>query len=193
MTRVLLAYVRAIDPLNRLIGRVVMYGIFVMMGILLWSSISKVFFLPSLWTLEMAQFAMVAYYILGGPYSIQMGSNVRMDLLYGEVSDRRKAALDAMTVVFLVIYLGFLLYGGIASTAYSLGYFGSEPIAFFTGLVTGSAELGFLERSPTSWRPYLWPIKTIMVIGIFLMLLQVLCELAKDILRLRGHDMGAKV
>jgi len=32
-----------------------------------------------------------------------------------------------------------------------------------------------------------------MVIGIFLMLLQVLCELAKDILRLRGHDMGAKV
>lgn len=193
MTRVLLAYVRAIDPFNRLIGRVVMYGIFVMMGILLWSSISKVFFLPSLWTLEMAQFAMVAYYILGGPYSIQMGSNVRMDLLYGEVSDRRKAALDAMTAVFLVIYLGFLLYGGIASTAYSLGYFGSEPIAFFTGLVTGSAELGFLERSPTSWRPYLWPIKTIMVIGIFLMLLQVLCELAKDILRLRGHDMGAKV
>ena len=154
---------------------------------------SKVFFLPSLWTLEMAQFAMVAYYILGGPYSIQMGSNVRMDLIYGEMTDRRKAAIDAMTVVFLLVYLGFLLYGGIASTAYSLGYFGSEPISFFAGLVTGSEELGFLERSPTSWRPYMWPIKTIMVIGIFLMLLQVLCELAKDILRLKGHEMGAKV
>jgi len=154
---------------------------------------TKVFFLPSLWTLEMAQFAMVAYYILGGPYSIQMGSNVRMDLIYGEMSDRRKAAIDAMTVVFLLIYLGFLLYGGIASTAYSFGYFGSEPIGFFAGLVTGSEEIGFMERSPTAWRPYLWPIKTIMVIGIFLMLLQVLCELAKDILRLKGHDMGAKV
>ncbi|MEO0694261.1 MAG: C4-dicarboxylate ABC transporter, partial [Pseudomonadota bacterium] len=58
-------YIRVIDGLNRWIGRVVMYGIFVMMGILLWSSISKTFFLPSLWTLEMAQFAMVAYYILG--------------------------------------------------------------------------------------------------------------------------------
>jgi TRAP-type mannitol/chloroaromatic compound transport system permease small subunit len=191
--RVLQAYVGVIDPLNRMIGRVVMYGIFVMMGILLWSSVSKVFFLPSLWTLEMAQFAMVAYYILGGPYSIQMGSNVRMDLIYGEMSDRRKAAIDAVTVVFLLVYLGFLLYGGIASTAYSLGYFGSEPISFFAGLVTGSEELGFLERSPTSWRPYLWPIKTIMVIGLFLMLLQVLCELAKDILRLKGHEMGAKV
>lgn len=193
MIRALQAYVGVIEPLNRAIGRIVMYGIFVMMGILLWSSISKVFFVPSLWTLEMAQFAMVAYYILGGPYAIQMGSNVRMDLIYGEMSDRRKAMLDALTVIFLLVYLGFLLYGGIASTAYSLGYFGSEPISYFAGLVTGSAELGFLERSPTSWRPYLWPIKVIMVVGIFLMLLQVLCELAKDILRIRGHEMGAKV
>ncbi len=193
MTGILQAYVRVVDPFNRMIGRIVMYGIFVMMGILIWSSISKVFLVPSLWTLEMAQFAMVAYYVLGGPYSIQMGSNVRMDLIYGEMSDRRKAAIDAVTVVFLLVYLVFLLYGGIASTAYSLGYFGSEPISFFAGLATGNAELGFLERSPTSWRPYLWPIKVIMVIGIFLMLLQVLCELAKDILRLKGHDMGAKV
>jgi len=193
MTGLLKRYVALIDPINRVIGRIVMYGIFVMMGILLWSSVSKTFFLPSLWTLEMAQFAMVAYYILGGPYAIQMGSNVRMDLIYGEVSERRKAMIDAVTVIFLLTYLGFLLYGGIASTAYSLGYFGSEPIGFFAGLVTGDAEMGFLERSPTAWRPYLWPIKTVMVVGIFLMLLQVLCELAKDILRLQGHDMGAKV
>ena len=193
MTSLLKTYVSIIDPMNRTIGRIVMYGIFVMMGILLWSSVSKTFFLPSLWTLEMAQYALVAYYVLGGPYAIQMGSNVRMDLIYGEMTDRRKAAIDAVTVVFLLIYLGFLLYGGLASTAYSLGYFGSEPLGFFTGLITGSEELGFLERSPTAWRPYLWPIKTVMVVGILLMLLQVLCELAKDILRLQGHDVGAKV
>ena len=67
MTRALNLYIRTVDPLNRIIGRIVMWGLFGMMGILLWSSISKTFFLPSLWTLEMAQFAMVAYYILGGP------------------------------------------------------------------------------------------------------------------------------
>jgi hypothetical protein len=54
---------------------------------------------PSRWTLEMAQFAMVAYYILGGPYSIQMGSNVRMDLFYGDWSAKRKAWFDALTVL----------------------------------------------------------------------------------------------
>ncbi len=161
-------YISVVDRMNRWIGRLVMYGIFVMMGILLWSSISKTFFLPSLWTLEMAQFAMVAYYVLGGPYSIQMGSNVRMDLLYGEWSNKRRAWTDAITVLFLIIYLGVMLYGGYDSLSYSLQYG---------------------ERSPTAWRPYMWPIKSIMCLGLFLMLLQSLSELFKDILRLRGEDI----
>ena len=135
-------YVRIIDAVNRRIGRMMMYGIFIMVAILLWSSISKTFFLPSRWTLEVAQFAMVAYYILGGPYSLQMGSNVRMDLFYGEWSDRKKAQMDAFTVLFLFAYLGILLYGAIDSTAYSLGapykmdsfeFFGRLIGAFFTG------------------------------------------------------------
>ena len=166
---VLRGYIARVDRVNRLIGRAVMYGIFVMMAILLWSSVSKTFFVPSMWTLEMAQFAMVAYFILGGPYSLQMGSNVRMDLFYGEWSDRRKAAVDTVTVLFLIFYLGVLLWGGIDSTIYSFQYGG--------------------ERSPTAWRPYLWPIKVIMVIGISLMLLQAISELFKDILRLRGEEI----
>ncbi len=173
MTQAMTAYVRLVDRCNRWIGRVVMYGIFVMMGILLWSSISKTFFLPSLWTLEMAQFAMVAYYMLGGPYSIQLGSNVRMDLIYGAWSDRRKAQVDALSVAFLIFYLAILLWGGWDSLMYSFQYGG--------------------ERSPTAWRPYLWPIKSIMVMGIFLMLLQAISEFFKDVMRLRGVDMGEKL
>ena len=202
MIRAIEGYIRIVDGLNWAIGRVIMYGIFVMMGILLWSSVSKTFFLPSLWTLEMAQFAMVAYYMLGGPYSIQMGSNVRMDLLYGEWSDRKKAQIDAITVLFLIFYLTVLLWGGLSSTSYSLGDFKGEPIsfigaifgAFFTGGPDAAvAEVGRLERSPTAWRPYLWPIKLIMIIGIFLMLIQALSEFFKDILRVKGEEMGRKV
>jgi len=173
MKRALKRYIAVVDPINRWVGRLVMYGIFVMMAILLWSTISKAMVVPSLWTLEMAQFAMVAYYILGGPYSIQLGSNVRMDLLYGDWSLRRKAQVDAITVLFLIVFLGFLLWGGIDSTIYAFKYGG--------------------ERSPTAWRPYLWPIKLIMDIGIGLMLLQAISELFKDILRLQGEDMGEKV
>lgn len=167
MPAALVRFVRFVEAVNYRLGRIMMYFIFVMIGVLLWSSVSKTFFLPSLWTLEMAQFAMMAYFILGGPYAMQMGANVRMDLLYGGWSDIQKAWVDAFTVVFLVIYLGVLLYGGIESLAYALEY---------------------KERSPSAWRPYLWPIKLLMCIGILLMLLQALAEFIKDIARIRQVD-----
>lgn len=182
-------YISAVDAVNLRVGRIMMYGVFVLMGILLWSAISKTFFLPTLWTLEMAQFTMVAYYILGGPYSIQLGSNVRMDLLYGNWSVRKKAWFDLFTVMFLVFYLCVLLYGAVASTAYSLGYWGSEPFSFFGGLLSGSEEVGRMERSSSAWRPYLWPVKAVMVLGMFLMLLQCISELLKDVLRIQGETV----
>ena len=188
--RALLAFSRTVDRANRAIGNVVMYGVFVLMAILLWSSISKTFFLPSLWTLEIAQFAMVAYYMLGGPYSILMGSNVRMDLFYGEWSLRRKATVDVVTVFFLLFYLWVLLMGALGSTAYSLGYWGDAPVSFFLGLLSGAEEVGRLERSSTAWRPVIWPVKTIMIVGILLMLLQALSELFKDFARARGFEIA---
>ena len=146
----------------------------------------------------MAQFVMVAYYILGGPYSIQMGSNVRMDLFYGGWSTRTKAWIDAFTVFFLMFYLGVLLFGAVGSTAYSLGYFGVEPFSFFWDLfltlftdgVSGVTEkIGHMERSPTAWRPFMWPVKSMLCIGVILMLAQSLAELFRDIGRLRGVDL----
>ena len=145
-----------------------MYGLFVIFGVLLWSSISKTFFLPSLWTLEIAQFAMVAYYILGGPFSLQIGANVRMDLFYGGWTARKKEWFDVFSILLLIFYLGVLLYGAIDSTTYSLQY---------------------NERSPTAWRPLLWPIKIIMCVGIFLMLLQAISEFFKDIAKLKGKEI----
>lgn len=187
MQGVMRSYIRGVDTINYRLGRVIMYGIFVLMGILLWSSVSKTFFLPSLWTLEMAQFAMVGYYILGGPYAIQMGSNVRMDLLYGTWSPRRKAWVDLVTVCFLIFYLCVLLYGAVGSTAYSLGYWKTEPFSYLAGVLTGTEEVGRLERSSSAWRPYMWPIKLVMIVGFFLMLLQCVSELFKDVLRLQGE------
>ena len=198
MPRVILAYIHSIDAMNRFIGRFAMYLLFVLIGVLMWSSISKTFFDPAQWTLETAQFVMVAYFILGGPYSIQLGSNVRMDLFYGNWSIKTKAWVDAFTVMFLLFYLVVLFIGAISSTAYSLGYFGMEPFIFvkdlFVAFITGGVEaasdmIGYLERSPTAWRPLLWPIKFIMCFGILLMLLQALAEFFRDIGRIRGMEV----
>jgi TRAP-type mannitol/chloroaromatic compound transport system permease small subunit len=197
MRNAMRAYIRAIDRMNRFIGRIAMYLIFVLMGVLLWSTLSKAVSTPSLWTLETAQFVMVAYYVLGGPYSIQLGSNVRMDLFYGDWSPRTKAMVDGFTVFFLLFYLVVLFMGAVSSTAYSLGYFGKEPFAFFGGLfmalitegIAGVQDrLGFLEVSPTAWRPPLWPIKIVLCVGVFLMILQALAEFFRDIEYLREGD-----
>ncbi|WP_339855810.1 TRAP transporter small permease subunit [Roseovarius nubinhibens] len=198
MPRLILGYIHGVDAMNRFIGRITMYLIFALIGVLLWSSVSKTFFNPSLWTLEMAQFVMVAYYVLGGPYSIQLGSNVRMDLFYGEWSPRTKAWMDGITVLFLMFYLGVLLYGAVGSTAYSLGYFGTEPFSFFWDLLVtlvtegsdaAAEKLGFLERSRSAWRPYIWPVKALLCFGVFMMLLQCLAEFFRDIARLRGVEV----
>ena len=45
-----------------------------MIAILSYAPIMKAFFLPPLWTVEMAQFLLVAYYILGGAWTLQLGS-----------------------------------------------------------------------------------------------------------------------
>ena len=58
----------------------------------------------------MAQFTMAAYYLLGGGYSMILRGHVRMDLLYGRWSDKKKAMADAITGLFLIFYLVFLLY-----------------------------------------------------------------------------------
>jgi TRAP-type mannitol/chloroaromatic compound transport system permease small subunit len=158
-------YVRYVDAVNRVVGLFAMYLVFGMIGILFYSAMSKTFFDPSLWTLEVAQFTMVAYYLLGGGYSMQIDSHVRMDLLYGRWSDRTKAVVDVVTILFLILYLGFLLYGALSSTEYALQYG---------------------EKSYSSWAPRMAPIKIIMCIGIVLMLLQVIATFFKDLAKARG-------
>jgi TRAP-type mannitol/chloroaromatic compound transport system permease small subunit len=173
------AFVRAVDRLNYGVGRAAMYLLFVLMAVLMWSSLSKTFFNPSLWTLEMAQFVMVAYFILGGPYAMQMGAHVRMDLFYAKQSPQRRAAWDVFTIFTLVFYLAVMVWGAWDSFVYSLGL-------TWNGVLP---EIGRLERSATAWRPYMWPIKLLMLVGFVLMLLQTIAALIRDIGALRGEDI----
>jgi TRAP-type mannitol/chloroaromatic compound transport system permease small subunit len=162
--------VRYVDIVNRLIGRFAMYLIFLMMGILLLSSGSRTFFSTSyVWTVEMAQFMLAAYYLLGGGYSMQLDSHVRMDLLYSRWSPRRQGLADAITSGFLLFYLVFLLVGGISSTMYAISYG---------------------QKNYSSWAPPLAPIKVIMCIGITLMLLQVVAVFFKDLAKARGKPLA---
>ena len=127
----------------------------------------------------MAQFVMVAYYVLGGPYAMQMEAHVRMDLFYAKQSVKRRAVWDGFTVFVLLFYMAVLIWGAAESFGYSLG------LTWENGL----PQIGRLERSPTAWRPYLWPIKLVMLVGFTLMLLQALSALIRDIATMRGETI----
>ena len=168
MPVILITYVRWVEALNYRVGRLAMWGLFALMAVLMWGAIARAGFTPQIWTDEMAQFLLLGYFMLGGAYSLQMGSAVRMDLLYSRWSDRTKAMVDAITIFTLLIYLGVLLWGGIESTQYALEYG---------------------ERRRGLWRPYMAPIKIVMCVGIVLMILQCTAFLIRDIAKLRGKDI----
>ena len=144
-----------------------MYLVFAMGGVLLFEAISRTIFnKPQIWVVEMAQFLMAAYYMLAGGYSMILRSHVRMDLLYGRWSATRQALSDALTSLLLILYMVFLLLGGISGVKYAVKY----------GQVNYS-----------SWAPPMAPIKIIMAFGILLMLLQVIATLFRDIAKIRGE------
>ena len=147
-----------------------MYLVFVMMFILILSFVTRnIINIPLIWIIEMAQFVMTGYYLLGGGYSMLTDDHVRMDLIYSKFSDKTKALLDSFTSVFLIFYLVVLLIGSISSLTYTIDT---------------------NQRLFTAWAPYVWPIKSIMTFGILLMLLQSIAIFFKDLAKVLNKELS---
>ena len=165
MPKFISSYVKFIDLICIKLGRVVMYGVIFMMFVLILSFVTRnIINYPLMWIIEMAQFTITAYYLLGGGYSMITDDHVRMDLFYGRLSEKRKAKMDAFTSVFLIFYLVILFYGSITSLEYTIQT---------------------KQKLFTAWAPYVWPIKTLMLIGILLMLLQAIAMFFKNIEKIK--------
>ncbi len=169
MPKPIKVFVRSVDKLNTVVGIFSMYLVFMMIAILLYEPVARnLFGISSIWAVEMAQFTMAAYYLLGGGFSMILKGHVRMDLLYGRWSEKKKAKVDAITSVFLIFYLVFLLIGAYSSIEYAVMYG---------------------QKNRSAWAPYMAPIKIIMGTGVLLMLLQAIATFFKDIAKARGEKI----
>ena len=170
MPKAVRLFVRYVDAVNYGVGRFAMYLFFVLGGILLYATFSRlVAGVPINWAIEMAQFVLSAYYLLGGAYAAQLEGHVRMDLLYSRLSPQKRALTDAFTILFVIFYLAVLFAGGISATNYAVVY---------------------QQQNYSSWAPLLWPVKLIMTIGVFLMLLQMISTFFKDVAEARGKPIA---
>lgn len=172
MPRWLQAFVHTVESVNYFIGRLAMYLFFGMGVVLIWSIFAKAFTRPPLWSMEMTEFLFVGYYLLGGAYALLLGANVRMDLLYSKWSNEKRAAVDLVTGLFMAFFLGVVLYGGVESVAYAL-------------------DIG--QRSSSAWRPYLAPVKIVICVGAFQMLMQSFAFFIRDIAVLRGRPIPREI
>ena len=169
MPKLIKYYINLIDYISLKTGRATMYLVFVMMFILILSFVTRnIINIPLIWIIEMAEFVMTGYYLLGGGYSMLTDDHVRMDLIYSKLKDKTKALLDSLTSVFLVFYLVVLFYGSISSLTYTI-------------------ETN--QRLFTAWAPYVWPIKSIMTFGILLMLLQSISIFFRDLAKVLGREL----
>jgi TRAP-type mannitol/chloroaromatic compound transport system permease small subunit len=152
MPQVIRTYVRAMDRLADLVGWLATALIFVMIAVMLSDVITRKFMdIYMSWTLEFLQFVLAAYYFMGGPKTLKDNTHVRMDLFYDRLTLRGRARMDLATVFCLIFYLGVMFWGSISSLMFSIST---------------------NQRLPSLWNPSVVPIKALMTVCLFLMLLQ---------------------
>lgn len=111
--------------------------------------------------LEIQWYMFAGMVLLGAPYTLQVNEHVRVDLIYGMVSERARIWIDIVcSVLFLLPICLLLLY-------FTLPWF------------LDSWRLG--EGSPNTGGLLRWPVKLVLPLGFGLMALQGVSEIIKRI------------
>ena len=108
-------------------------------------------------------------FMIGAAYTLQERKHVRVDLLYERFSLRTQAAMD------FVFWIVFILPMCVFLTIYGIDYF--------------IRSLEILERSSYSpWRPYIFPLKTIIPITFVLLGLQAIADCIRNLRKMMGKE-----
>lgn len=153
-------FCRFIDNINKWVGRSVAFLAFPMCVVIIYEVIARhIFNSPTIWAHELSEFLLVTYIYLGGGYALLYKAHVNVDILHGRFAPKAQAITDLCTSVFLFIFLGVMLWAG-----WDMG---------LTSLLR-------LENSMTQWHPPIYPIKIVVPIAVFLMVLQGVAKFIRD-------------
>jgi TRAP-type mannitol/chloroaromatic compound transport system permease small subunit len=163
----LLSISRAIDAVNEKFGRLADWCVLIACVISAGNaSVRYLFRMSSNSMLEIQWYLFGVMVLLGASYTLKMNEHVRVDLVYGSLSDRGRLWVDAIGFAF------FLLPVTLYMTYLSWPFFW---ISFQQW--EGSQNAGGL---------LVWPIKIVLPLGFFLLTLQGISELIKRVAALHG-------
>ena len=169
----LTAFARTITTINLWIGRVACYAVLILF-LLLFSDVVMRYITesPISWSALASKMIFGVYTIIGGGYLLARREHVNVDLFYGAFSKKKKALTDVATSFLFFLFMAVLLaamagYAVLLTESYSMAY----------------DSISRLEVSyETTWRPPVWPSKTLIVVAAVLLTLQGIVKLIADIM-----------
>jgi TRAP-type mannitol/chloroaromatic compound transport system permease small subunit len=163
----LLALARGVDRLNEFIGKWVAWLILVSILISAGNAvIRKAFNISSNAWLELQWYLFGAAFLLAAAYTLKQNEHIRIDIVYGMFSRRVQHWIDLFGHVFFLMPFVILM------------------IVYFIPYVSLSFRSG--EVSTNAGGLIIWPAKSMLLIGFFLLGLQGVSEIIKKIAVMRG-------
>lgn len=156
-----------------LIAKLAAWLVLPLTGALVYEVVSRyVFNKPTIWAYDMTYMLSSFIFMLGTAYALKTGSHVRVDFLLALLKPRWQALVDAIMYVVL--------------------YFPAMGLFFMISFRFARQSWMQGELYPQSpWMPPIYPLKTIIPITIFLLLLQGAAELIKAVWVVR-HNVSFK-
>ena len=151
-----------IDKFSKWIGNIVCWILMPLIFAMPYEVLArKLFLAPTIWAYDISRFLYGALFMLGAGYALSRGVHIRADFLYRNFKIKNQGLIDFW------LYLLFYFPGLIVFLYMTIGFVGE------------SIQRG--ERGmDTTWMPYMWPIKSCLLIGIIFLLVQGVSELLKS-------------
>jgi len=163
--------IRAIETISEWSGKIVCWLVLIFTIVLGYEIVMRYAFnAPTKWAFDISYMLGGSYFWLGEGYTLLKKKHVRIDIFYRTFSRRKQALVDIFfSLIFFFPLWGVLLYKLI-------------PYVYLSWVTDERSMQGY-------WMPILYPFKTVMPVGVALLLLQGIAEMMRSILVLvRGEN-----
>jgi len=152
MKNIVIVFIKRVGAISEFNGTTARWAALAMILVMLFEVVSRYGFnAPTIWVHEVSQLLWGFYLLFGAAYVMHHRAHVNLDVIYRRLSRRKQAIVDSITYWFFFIYCAVIL-------RYAV------PHAWRSMLM--------LQSSPSMWGPPIWPIKVMIPIAVFLLLLQ---------------------
>ncbi len=160
-------WVKVIDKISEWTGAFSAWLVIPLMLVVMYEVLRRHFFnAPTGWGYDTCWMLFAAQFLIGGAFTLMRNGHIRIDIIYSILSERTKLIYD--TVISLVIIL--------------------PPMVLFSyaGVVfAGEAWISGEKLSTTNWFFPAGPSKSLIPIGFFLLALQCVAEIIRNIRQLQ--------